>query len=46
MNTTPSNPDSVSSVNMTPLAPVPACTMRWIPAESATSAWMKPLCTR
>ena len=38
MNTTWSNPDSVSIVNMTPAAPRSLRTMRWMPTESATSA--------
>ena len=46
MNTTSSKPDSVSMVNMTPLAPRSLRTMRWMPAERATSAWAKPWCTR
>ncbi len=46
MNTTWSKPDSVSMVNITPLEPESERTMRWMPQESATSAWAKPLCTR
>ena len=33
-------------VNMTPAAPRSERTMRWTPADKATSAWAKPLCTR
>ena len=46
MNTTSSKPDSVSSVNMTPAAPRSLRTIRCTPADSATSACAKPLCTR
>ena len=46
MNTASRKPDSVSSVNMTPAAPVSERTMRCTPAESATLACTKPLCTR
>ncbi len=46
MNTTWSKPDSVSSENITPLAPRSLRTMRCTPADNATSAWLKPLCTR
>jgi hypothetical protein len=37
MNTTSEKPDSVSIVNMTPLAPRSLRTMRWMPAEASTS---------
>ncbi len=37
MNTTSRKPESVSSVNMTPLAPMSLRTMYWMPADSATS---------
>ena len=46
MNTTSSKPDSVSSVNMTPEAPRSLRTIRWTPADSATSAWANPWWTR
>ena len=42
MNTTSRKPDSVSSVNMTPLAPRSLRTMRCTAAESATSPCAKP----
>ncbi len=42
MKTTWSNPDSVSIVNITPDAPRSLRTMRWTPADSATSACWKP----
>ncbi len=46
MNTTSLNPDSVSSVNITPLAPRSLLAIRCTPAESATAEWSKPLWTR
>ena len=46
MKTTWSKPDSVSSVNMTPAAPRSLRTMRWTPADNATSACANPLWTR
>ncbi len=46
MNTTSGKPDSVSMVNMTPAAPRSLRTMRCTPADSATCACSKPLCTR
>ncbi len=46
MNTTWSKPDSVSIENITPEAPESERTMRCTPADSATSAWAKFLCTR
>ena len=46
MNTARSNPDSVSTVNSTPEAPTSDRTIRWTPAERATSWWSKPWCTR
>ena len=46
MNTTSRKPESVSSVNMTPLAPRSLRTMCCTPAESATALWSKPWCTR
>ena len=41
--TTSRKPDSVSSVNMTPAAPVSERTMRCTPADKATSAWSEAL---
>ena len=46
MNTASVNPDSVSMVNITPEAPTSERTIRCTPAESATSAWVKPWWTR
>ena len=46
MNTTSRKPDSVSSVNITPLAPRSLRTMCWTPADSATCECSKPWCTR
>ena len=46
MNTTSLNPESVSSVNMTPLAPRSLRTMCCTPAESATASCANPWCTR
>ncbi len=46
MNTTPSNPDSVSIVNITPDEPRSLRTIRWMPADSATSPCANPLWTR
>ena len=46
MNTTSLNPDSVSSVNITPLAARSLRTMRCTPADKATSPWVNPLWTR
>ena len=46
MKTTSVKPDSVSMVNITPAAPRSERTMRCTPADSATSACAKPLCTR
>lgn len=46
MNTASLKPDSVSIVNITPAAPTSERTMRCTPADSATSACVKPLCTR
>ena len=43
MNTTWSKPDSVSSENITPLAPRSLRTMRCTPADSATSACAEAL---
>ena len=37
MNTTSENPDSVSMVNNTPLAPTSLRTILWIPADRDTS---------
>jgi phosphoenolpyruvate synthase/pyruvate phosphate dikinase len=42
LRTTSRKPDSVSSVNITPAAPVSERTIRWTPAESATMSWSKP----
>ena len=39
MKTTSWKPDSVSMVNITPALPLSERTMRWMPADSATSAW-------
>ena len=36
MNTTSRNPESVSSVNMTPLAPRSLRTMCWMPTDKPT----------
>ena len=41
MNTAWSKPDSVSTVNMTPLAPMSERTIFCTPALSATEAWSK-----
>ena len=46
MNTASGNPDSVSIVNMTPELARSLRTIRWMPADSATSPCAKPLCTR
>jgi hypothetical protein len=46
MNTASAKPDSVSMVNSTPEAPMSERTMRWMPADSATTEWSKLLCTR
>ncbi len=46
MNTTSRKPESVSSVNITPLEPTSLRTMYWTPAESATSECSKPWWTR
>ena len=46
MNTTLRKPESVSSVNITPLAPRSLRTMCCTPTEMATWAWSKPWCTR
>ena len=46
MNTTSRNPESVSSVNITPLDPRSLRTMCCTPTDSATSEWSKPWCTR
>jgi len=43
MNTTLSNPDSVSSVNITPAAPLSLRTMRCTPADNATAECTKAL---
>lgn len=42
MNTASSNPDSVSTVNMTPAAPTSERTIFWMPADSATSSCSNP----
>ena len=39
MNTASRKPESVSSVNITPLAPRSERTMRWMPADNATWEW-------
>ncbi len=46
MNTTSRKPDSVSSVNITPLEPRSLRTICWTAADSATSPWSKPWCAR
>ncbi len=46
MNTASRKPDSVSSVNITPLVPTSLRTMCWTPTEIATWAWSKPWWTR
>ena len=46
MSTASVKPDSVSMLNITPEAPTSLRTMRCTPADSATSSWAKPLCTR
>ncbi len=46
MKTASANPDSVSIVNITPELARSLRTMRWMPADSATPACAKPLCTR
>ena len=46
MNTTSRNPESVSSVNMTPLTPTSLRTMCCTPADSATALWSNPWCAR
>ncbi len=42
MKTASLKPVSVSMVNITPEAPTSERTMRWMPAESATSECVKP----